>query len=304
MEFATGAVAAACATFVTNPLEVVKTRLQLQGELRARGSHAGPYRGTLQALRAVVRAEGLLALQKGLVPRLWLQTLLNGTRLGLYQAAEDRGLTLDSGGRLSLPRSSLAAAVAGCCGIFLGSPFLLVKTHLQAQGAEGWAVGRQYKHASMTQGLRGIYALHGVPGLWRGAVSAVPRGALGSVVQLVAYSSSKQRLDGYPMFHERLLLKTLIASIASSTILALCTTPFDVVSTRMYNQGVDAKGRGLLYTGTWDCLVKIWRSEDWRAVRSRKCRSTSRVMPRGVADAGCSWKGGGTAARCSGAKRA
>ena len=39
MEFVLGGVAAAGAGFFTNPLDVVKTRIQLQGELRNRGSY-------------------------------------------------------------------------------------------------------------------------------------------------------------------------------------------------------------------------------------------------------------------------
>eukprot|EP00057_Strongylocentrotus_purpuratus_P007823 XP_011662297.1 PREDICTED: solute carrier family 25 member 35-like [Strongylocentrotus purpuratus] len=38
-------------------------------------------------------------------------------------------------------------------------------------------------------------------------------------------------------------------------------TPLDVISTRMYNQGVDERGKGLYYRGVWDCATKIWRKE-------------------------------------------
>lgn len=44
MEFLIGGLAACGAGFFTNPLEVVKTRMQLQGELQARGQHAIYYR--------------------------------------------------------------------------------------------------------------------------------------------------------------------------------------------------------------------------------------------------------------------
>lgn len=44
MEFLIGGIAACGAGFFTNPLEVVKTRMQLQGELQARGQHAIHYR--------------------------------------------------------------------------------------------------------------------------------------------------------------------------------------------------------------------------------------------------------------------
>ncbi|OTF78058.1 hypothetical protein BLA29_014567 [Euroglyphus maynei] len=39
-------------------------------------------------------------------------------------------------------------------------------------------------------------------------------------------------------------------------------TPFDVVSTRLYNQPVDPKtGAGQLYRGIPDCMIKIFRTE-------------------------------------------
>jgi len=43
--------------------------------------------------------------------------------------------------------------------------------------------------------------------------------------------------------------------------MSVAITPPDVITTRLYNQGVDAEGRGLLYRGWLDCFVKILRSE-------------------------------------------
>lgn len=44
MEFVLAGTAAALAGGICNPLEVVKIRMQLQGELRAKGSYAVHYR--------------------------------------------------------------------------------------------------------------------------------------------------------------------------------------------------------------------------------------------------------------------
>lgn len=35
----------------------------------------------------------------------------------------------------------------------------------------------------------------------------------------------------------------------------------DVISTRLYNQGTNASGRGIYYSGVADCFVKILRAE-------------------------------------------
>lgn len=37
--------------------------------------------------------------------------------------------------------------------------------------------------------------------------------------------------------------------------------PADVLATRMYNQGVDSKGKGIYYSGVIDCLVKVFKTE-------------------------------------------
>lgn len=82
MEFALGGVAAMGACIFTNPLEVLKTRLQLQGELKAKGHHEVHYKNVFHAGFVVVKNDGLLALQKGLAPALWVQLVMNGSRLG------------------------------------------------------------------------------------------------------------------------------------------------------------------------------------------------------------------------------
>jgi len=127
MEFVLGGVAAIGAGFFTNPLDVIKTRLQLQGELQARGMYTVHYRGFIHAFYAVAKADGVLALQKGLVPALWYQLCLNGVRLGTYDFAEKRGWTKNIEGETSTPKCIIVGALAGCWGAFTGSPFYLVR---------------------------------------------------------------------------------------------------------------------------------------------------------------------------------
>ncbi|KAG9460802.1 hypothetical protein GDO78_019433 [Eleutherodactylus coqui] len=120
VDFVLGASACCMACVFTNPLEVVKTRLQLQGELRARGSYTRHYRGVLQAMVAVGQADGLRGLQKGLTAGLLYQGMMNGVRFYLYSHAEDMGLTAQPGGNVA------AGAIAGALGAFVGSPAYLV----------------------------------------------------------------------------------------------------------------------------------------------------------------------------------
>lgn len=82
MELVIGGTAAVFATFFTNPLEVLKTRMQLQGELKSKGQHAVYYKNVLHAGYVVAKNDGVLALQKGLLPGLGVQFVMNGIRLG------------------------------------------------------------------------------------------------------------------------------------------------------------------------------------------------------------------------------
>lgn len=73
MEFVLGALGASGAVCFTNPLEVVKTRFQLQGELKKTGNYKVHYRNFPHAVYVVAKNEGLLALQKGLFPAMGQQ---------------------------------------------------------------------------------------------------------------------------------------------------------------------------------------------------------------------------------------
>jgi solute carrier family 25 (mitochondrial folate transporter), member 32 len=52
---------------ITNPLWLIKTRMQLQSQ-----NHASNYRGMVHAFTTVVKQEGFLGLYKGIVPALAL----------------------------------------------------------------------------------------------------------------------------------------------------------------------------------------------------------------------------------------
>lgn len=81
--FTAGGLAACIAVTVTNPIEVVKIRMQLQGELMAANQRI--YTNPFQAMGVVFRNEGIRGLQKGLVAAYIYQIALNGSRLGFYE---------------------------------------------------------------------------------------------------------------------------------------------------------------------------------------------------------------------------
>lgn len=49
--------------------------------------------------------------------------------------------------------------------------------------------------------------------------------------------------------------------MVSGVAVVLAMTPFDVASTRLYNQPTDTRGKGLMYRGILDALLQTARTE-------------------------------------------
>lgn len=84
LEVCCGGVGSCAAALLTNPLDIMRTRMQVQGDLCKTGEAVKHYRNIPQGLLRVAREEGICALQKGLVASMLWQFSQNGLRIGLY----------------------------------------------------------------------------------------------------------------------------------------------------------------------------------------------------------------------------
>lgn len=80
MDFIIGGIAGAGASALTTPMDVVKTRLQLQGELQSPTETKKKYRGTFHAMYVILMKDGLKGLQKGLAPAIIIGFVVNSVR--------------------------------------------------------------------------------------------------------------------------------------------------------------------------------------------------------------------------------
>ncbi|CAD7940342.1 unnamed protein product [Amoebophrya sp. A25] len=127
--------AAATASVILNPFDVVKVRLQVQHQLQKDVAQKY-YRGTVRALFRIATEDGVV---RGLwapgLPASVCRDILNGgLRVGMYPAVRD---TLEDF-RWAEPDSAAlsfsAGLLTGTFGSFVANPFDLIKTRFQAEG--------------------------------------------------------------------------------------------------------------------------------------------------------------------------
>ncbi|KAH9888862.1 oxaloacetate carrier [Cubamyces lactineus] len=263
--FVCGGLAGCTAVTFSNPAEVAKTRMQLQGELMRRGG-AKVYSNVFDVLIKTWRNEGIRGVQRGLGPAYIYQILLNGSRLGLYEPSRrwlNRLLGYSSTQQATITSMS-AGSISTIIGSCLGNPLFLVKTRMQAY-SPALPVGTQRYYRHGLDAVSTIVREEGVKGLLRGIDAAVFRGAIGGSVQLPSYIWAKSLVVHYGIASADSMWTYLMSSSIAGVILCLAMQPADTTLTRMYNQPAirraDGRTVGTLYKNPFDCLWKTFKTE-------------------------------------------
>lgn len=288
--FIAGGIAACGAVTFTNPIELIKTRMQLQGELTSKLNAPKIYKNPLQALVVIYRNEGLRGLQQGLLCGYVYQLGLNGCRIGFYEPSRYYLTKIFSPSKLTgdqysdVPQNLLvnvvAGFVSGSAGAVLANPFFLIKTRMQsynkASASLKISVGEQTHYRGLADGLKQIFKIEGVKGLFRGTDAAVLRTGAGSAAQLPVYNLTKNYLLKHNLMSEGSIGLHFVASSMAGLGVAIVMNPWDVVLTRLYNQ------KGNLYKGPVDCFAKTIKIEGPTALYKGFWAQLFRVGPHSI----------------------
>jgi solute carrier family 25 protein 34/35 len=254
--FIFGGIAAGMAVCVVNPIDVVKSRIQMQGE----GGAGGPakYTGTLSAVYSIGMKEGVRGLYRGLAPAICFQVVGNSTRFGTYYVGKQyvgADKVLDS-----KTNFALALCAGGLAGI-VSCPFFTLKTQLQVQSSvKELVTGHQHAHSGFVSAISNILKKQGVAGLYSGLPAFFVRCVALVGAQMTTYDWAKQvildskKVDNGPVCH-------VIASAVAAGAACVCMQPFDLIGARMMNQPVSAEGKKLLYKDPIECFSKTLKSE-------------------------------------------
>ncbi|KAJ9108710.1 hypothetical protein QFC21_000030 [Naganishia friedmannii] len=241
--FICGGLAGCAAVTVSNIPEVMKTRLQLQGELLKSSDSPKVYKNVFDVFRKTWANEGLRGLQRGLGPAVSSLCDIKGfyeplrkqiNKLAGYKPSDQLVWT-----------SVTAGAGSGIIGATLGNPLFLIKARMQAY-SPALPVGAQHNYRSSIHALTSVVQNEGKLGLIRGVGSAMLRTAMGSSVQLPSYNYAKRVLTTNGFTAEN----SYWTYLASSSFSGICVTR------RYYG-----RTRGALYSNPFDCLWKTLRTE-------------------------------------------
>lgn len=169
----------------TNPIWLIKTRMQLQQAnvkgLSSTAHSISPYKGTYDAFRSIVREEGLRGLYRGLVPALFL-TSHGAVQFSIY---EDLKRRFPPNSDNPSSRLFLYGAVSKLAATTVTYPYQVLKTRIQQRAANP----REHQYKGFFQAIGKVWRGEGIPGFYRGFITNVLRVAPQSAVTLVAYEN-------------------------------------------------------------------------------------------------------------------
>lgn len=292
--FVEGGIASIVAGCSTHPLDLIKVRMQLQGESAAAAAvpqpalafqagahtvtlpHAPPTKpGPIGICTQILRAEGAAGLFSGISATMLRQTLYSTTRMGLYDILKKRW-TQENGGVLPLHRKIAAGLIAGGVGAAVGNPADLAMVRMQADGRLPLADRRNYR--SVGDAIARMTRDEGVRSLWRGSALTVNRAMIVTASQLATYDQAKEAILARRGPGADGLGTHVAASFAAGIVAAAASNPVDVVKTRVMNMKV-APGAPPPYAGALDCALKTVRSEGVMALYKGFIPTVSRQGP-------------------------
>jgi hypothetical protein len=272
-EIIAGSIASSTTASMFSPLECVKTRLQVQADPTANVKIIYN-RGFMDALRSIVRTDGLLLTwTHGFAGFVLRDFFYSGIRIGCYPTvrsfyAGDNTEKKDVG----LLTKIFAGATTGGIGSALANPFDVFRVRMTVEGGvvdtktgkliTGLKAGQVPRYHSSFHCFRDTLTREGIRGLYRGVEATSTRAAMLSAGQLASYDHSKTLLVKHGWMDEGKPLH-LVAAIISGIVAITVCNPADVLKSRLMVQR-GGSGEVAVPVNIWAVAKDIWLREGLR----------------------------------------
>ncbi|KAF5185960.1 Mitochondrial uncoupling protein [Thalictrum thalictroides] len=303
--FVEGGIASIVAGCSTHPLDLIKVRMQLQGENAAAPNPAAAASQNLRPAYAfnnasattvrpgsipvpppparigpiavgvrIFQTEGVPALFSGVSATVLRQCLYSTTRMGIYDILKTKWTDPNSG-NMPLVSKIGAGLIAGGIGAAVGNPADVAMVRMQADGRLPQSQRRNYK--SVIDAIQRMAKQEGVTSLWRGSSLTVNRAMIVTASQLASYDQFKETILAKNLMKDG--LGTHVTASFAAGFVATCTSnPIDVIKTRVMNMKVEP-GTPPPYSGAVDCAMKTIRAEGPMALYKGFIPTISRQGP-------------------------
>ncbi|KAF2094710.1 mitochondrial 2-oxodicarboxylate carrier 1 [Rhizodiscina lignyota] len=268
-QFAAGAVAGVSEILVMYPLDVVKTRVQLQ---TGKGVGEDSYTGMVDCFRKIIRNEGFSRLYRGISAPILMEAPKRATKFAANDEWGKVYRNLFGVPKMTQSLSILTGATAGATEAFVVVPFELVKIRMQDKA-------QAHKYKSGIDCLQQVIRQEGVLAMYQGLESTIWRHVLWNSGYFGCIFQVKSLMPVATDRSQR-VRNDLISGAIGGTVGTILNTPMDVVKSRIQNSPRVAGGVPK-YGWAWPALGIVLREEGFGALYKGFLPKVLRLGPGG-----------------------
>ncbi|KAI5370566.1 Putative mitochondrial carrier protein [Septoria linicola] len=271
-QFAAGAVAGVSEILVMYPLDVVKTRVQIQGRVPVPGQDF--YTGMGDCFKKIVANEGFSRLYRGISAPILMEAPKRATK---FAANDEWGKFYRSAfgvAKMNQSLSILTGASAGATEAFVVVPFELVKIRLQDRAQAS-------KYNGMLDCVTKIIRNEGPLTLYQGLESTMWRHILWNSGYFGCIFQVRALLPANPTGDKSIQMRNdLLSGSVGGTVGTILNTPMDVVKSRIQNS-TKVVGGVPKYNWAWPALGTVAKEEGFAALYKGFLPKVLRLGPGG-----------------------
>ncbi len=203
--FGAGMLAETIACIIYVPVDVIKERLQVQNNVTKNTFQQYQYSGSLDALKQILKVEGMAGLYKGYGATLASFGPFSAFYFLFYENLKakcndylKKQNDMEKSD-LSFPYVVLCSATAGAAASWITSPLDMAKLRLQIQRSSKVAISSQssFQHKDMIDCLSHIYKQGGLQGLFRGAGARVLHFTPATMITMTCFETCRSFFSVY-----------------------------------------------------------------------------------------------------------